>query len=144
MEMITPPPKGCFQGKWRGIIKASDREFISSEHFMNMSSLLPPSYYCIANSPKIKQELFCCKRKKKICVVTLWEHIIHSFCIHHCAYGKDFLTGLRSPSNKIIHLNSISVFVALGNFDVIWLSTLVCNYKFKYDNFPSSLWNVTS
>lgn len=56
---------------------------------------------------------------KKISVVTFWENIIHSFHIHHCAYGKDFLTGLRSQSNKIRHLNSICVFVALGNFDVI-------------------------
>lgn len=56
---------------------------------------------------------------KKISVVTFWENIIHSFHIHHCAYGKDFLTGLRSQSNKIRHLNSMCVFVALGNFDVI-------------------------
>lgn len=58
-------------------------------------------------------------RGKKIDVMILGEHIIHSFHIHHCAYGKDFLTGLRSQSNKIIHLNSVSVFVTLGNSDVI-------------------------
>lgn len=144
MEIITPTPKGFFQGKWCVIIKASDRDHIDSEHFINMSSLPPASYYCIGSSPEMKQELWLWKTKQKQNnIVILWEHIILSFYIQHCAY-KDFLTSLRSQTSKIIHLNSISVFVALGNFDVIWLSTLEWNYKFKYDNFPWSLWNVTS
>lgn len=142
MEIITPTTKCCFQGKWCDIIKVSDREQIGSEHFTNMN--LFNTFVLLLYNKFSWDKAGVLLVGKKISVVTFWENIIHSFHIHHCAYGKDVLTGLRSQSNKIRHLNSICVLVALGNFDVTWLSALVCNYKFKYDNFPWSLWNVTS
>lgn len=87
-------PKGCFQGKWCSIIKASDKEHIGSDHFININLLTPPPSCCIGSPPWVKAGALVVKnkqqqQKKQNSIVTLWEHIILSFYIHHCAYGKD-------------------------------------------------------
>lgn len=41
-----------------------------------------------------------------------------------------------------MHLHSVSILVI--SFNVTWLSALKCIYKFKYDNFSWSPWNVNS
>lgn len=135
MEIIIPTPRAVCK---INVVahKAPDRQHAGSECCVHLSSLPPPSSYCTVSSSKTKQALGWCKKR------WVWWHLGNIFFIHFIFIivhmVKIFLTGLRSQSNKIIHLNSLRLFVALGNFDVVWLGTLVCNCKFKYDHFPWS------